>query len=103
MAGASRAKGLKGEREVADRFEAAGFAVRGLEGQGDWLCVAPPARSLPLLHVECKRQERLRLPEWIEQAASEAPAGSVPVVCFRQNRGQWRADLALDDLLRLIA
>lgn len=116
MSAASRRKGVLGEREVAQAFEQAGWTVRGLEGQGDQLCVRlvklpeymkPTAAELAsgalrTLHVEVKRQERLRIPEWLEQARTEAPPGVPPVLVFRQSRGQWIACLPLDDLLRLI-
>lgn len=125
MSAASRAKGLRGEREAADRFQDAGWEVRGLETSGDWLAFRDaeiewaeyedagtygvetipygvetrPARTL---HVEVKRQERLRIPEWLEQAAAETPAGIPPVVVFRQSRGKWYACLPLDDLLGML-
>jgi hypothetical protein len=100
---ASRAKGLRGEREVADVFEAAGHQLRGYEAGGDWLCVNPRRAAAPLLHLECKREERLRPSEWVKQAESEAAAGTVPVVVYRQSREPWRVILRLDDLLRLLA
>lgn len=106
MSAASRRKGVAGEREVAVRFEQAGWTVRGLEGLGDHLAYSPWPPSQPssrtVLHLESKRQERLRLPEWLEQARAEAPPGVPPVVVFRQSRGQWIAALPLDDLLELI-
>lgn len=107
-AAGSRRKGLVGEREVADLFEARGFAMRGLEGSGDWLAFLPTADRIvipcvPLtLHVEVKRQERLRLPEWIAQAKAETPIDVPPVVVFRQNRTEWIAALPLADLLEVI-
>lgn len=105
---ASRRKGLVGEREVADLFEARAWEVRGLEGSGDWLAFLhwqsrqPRGISSIALHVEVKRQERLRLPEWIAQAKAEAPSGVPPVVVFRQNRAEWIAALPLADLLEVI-
>jgi hypothetical protein len=108
---------LRGEREAADRFEAAGWTVRGLEASGDWLAFQPAqtegidghygpdeieTRPAVTLHVEVKRQERLRIPEWLEQAAAETPAGVPPVVVFRQSRGRWYACLPLDDLLGML-
>jgi hypothetical protein len=106
MSGASRRKGLTGEREAADVFEANGWTVRGLEGSGDWLAfrgsrVAKWAGGVTL-HLEVKRQERLRLPEWLAQAKAEAPAGVPPVVVFRQSRGEWYAALPLTELLGLV-
>lgn len=113
MSAASRAKGVRGEREVAKRFEDAGWTVRGLEGGGDHFVTSsggmPPegfthaSGCKPvMLHIEAKRQERLRLPEWLEQAASEAPPGLTPVVVFRQSRRGWYACLPLDDLLGML-
>lgn len=105
---ASRRKGLVGEREVADLFEDRYWEVRGLEGSGDWLAFLPTRERqtspcVPLsLHVEVKRQERIRLPEWIVQAKAEAPTAVPPVVVFRQNRAEWIAALPLTDLLGLI-
>jgi hypothetical protein len=95
----SRTKGVNGEREVAAVWKAHGLEVRGLEGSGDHLVMARPYP----IHSEVKRQERLRLPEWLAQAAKEAPAGTVPVVSFRQSRGKWYAALLLEDLAELVA
>lgn len=100
MGSMSRRKGVKGEREVAVAFERAGLPVRGLESSGDHLIVCPAGVTL---HVECKRQERLQLPIWLRQAADEAPAGTVPVVAFRQNRGEWFATLPLAQLAAIVA
>lgn len=88
----TRAKGVRFEREVAQAFEDAGYHVRGLEAGGDQLCVTreeAPLEVVPprVLHVECKRHERLRLPEWLEQAKRDA--GELPfVVVFRQSRAE---------------
>lgn len=98
MSAASRRKGVGGEREVAAIFQAAGFDVRGLEGQGDHLCVR---RDGLTLHSEVKRRERLNVWELIAQMEAEAPQGVVPVGTFRRNRSRWYAVVALDDLLRL--
>lgn len=105
---ASRRKGRDGERECADLFIDMGWTLRGLESSGDWLAFKPATINHPYgfdqtLHIEAKRQERLRIPEWLAQAENEAPPGVPPVVVFRQNKGRWYAALPLDDLLGLIA
>lgn len=91
---ATRRKGVTFEREIARAFEAAGFHVRGLEAGGDHLCISGRRNAVcgngemipETLHIECKRQERLKLPEWIRQA--ETDAGALPwLLVFRQNRG----------------
>jgi hypothetical protein len=104
VSGASRRKGLTGEREVADLFVDYGWGVRGLESSGDWLVFrwADSSPNGTTLHIEVKRQERLRLPEWLAQAKAEAPEGVPPVVVFRQSRGEWYAALPLIELLGLV-
>ena len=99
MAASSRRKGLLGEREVARIWQAAGFDVRSLEASGDHLVIVSNGVTL---HSETKRAERLKLPEWLRQAADEAPQGTVPVVAFRQNRGEWYAALPLASLVELL-
>jgi Holliday junction resolvase len=104
MANRERRKGLEGEREVAAIWRANGFEVRGLEGTGDHLVVAEPWHHHPdlVLHSEVKRQNRLRT-EWIAQAEREVPAGTVPVVAWRPDRGKWWSMIPLEDLARLLA
>jgi hypothetical protein len=99
VAASSRRKGVKGEREVAAIWQAAGFEVRGLEGLGDHVVICGNGVTI---HSESKRHERLQLPTWLRQAVSEAPRGTVPVVSFRQSRQEWYAALRLSDLVELI-
>ena len=98
MTVSERRKGLRGQQEVQSVFRNAGLTIRKLGGEGDALV---DARDGEQLHVETKRQERLQLPMWLRQAKREAPKGAVPVVAFRQSRGEWYACLPLDDLVRL--
>ena len=97
----SRNKGKVGERELA-RELARVFGVtarRGVQFQG-----SPGSPDvivdIPDLHVECKRTERLRLYEALEQAMSDAGV-KFPVVLHRQNKKPWVAIVRLDDLPRL--
>lgn len=84
---------------MARIFQSAGFEVRGLEASGDHLVAC---RDGLILHSEVKRHERIRLPEWLRQAAEEAPAGAVPVVSFRQSRGEWYVAMRLAELVELL-
>lgn len=99
MSKRERNKGLRGEREVSKAFEQAGFPIRGLEGLGDNLVLCGDGLTL---HLETKRRERVRVPEWAQQADLEAPPGTVPVVCWRQNQGRWRADIGLNEFLEIL-
>lgn len=113
MPSRERAKGLRGEREVATIFQTAGGQVRNLEGTGDHLIVFAPIVGPALetdtirhgitLHIECKRQEIARPWAWLAQAEAEAPSGTVPVVAFRRNHGRWYAMLPLEQLAEILA
>lgn len=96
MSKMSRDKGVRAEREVKGRLEAVGIEVRGLEASGDHLAFG---HALGTLHVESKHQERTNIFEWLKQSTTEAPAGTVPIVCFRRNRSEWFVALRLDDFL----
>lgn len=100
MPASSRRKGVTGEAEVRRILERKGLVVRGLEASGDWLCAISDDR---VLHIEVKRAERLKLPEWLRQAEAEAPSFAMPVVTFRQNRGEWYAALPLAALVELVS
>jgi|SRR4051794_11180923 Holliday junction resolvase len=101
MSRSERDKGAAGEREVAAIFRAHGFDCDrvpnsgGLRLKGDLYGVLP-------VHVEVKRQERLQLWQWWEQAVSEAPEDVSPVLAFRRNRSEWLAVVRLDDLIGLL-
>jgi hypothetical protein len=98
-----RAKGLAAEREVAEIWKAHGLEVRNLEGSGDHLVLVPHANGGDVIHSEVKRQERMKLWEWLAQAEKEAPANAIPVVSFRRTRGRWYACLPLEDLAELLS
>lgn len=97
-----RDKGARGEREVADVFRAAGFDVERTPNSGGLRYAGDLYGDTPC-HVEVKRQETLRLPLWLRQAADEAGDGAIPVVAFRQSRGEWYAALPLVALVGLLA
>jgi hypothetical protein len=99
---ASRRKGLAGEREVAREFELSGWDVRGLEGEGDWLVFRQIAWRRRTLHLEVKRAELLKIPQWWRQAEAEAPPGVPPVLVFRRSNEPWRVVLNLTDFLYLV-
>lgn len=102
MSRASRTKGQRGELEVIEILRAHGWdrAHRnhqsGGQGGGDI------ARGPEGCHFEIKRQERLNLPAWLRQAHDEAGPHDLPVVVFRQSRGQWWACLEFEELLALL-
>ena len=58
------------------------------------------ATDIPDVHIECKRTERLRLYEALQQAIDDA-GEKVPIVVHRQNHKPWVVIVRLDDLPRL--
>jgi len=97
----SRNKGKVGERELAHELSRVfGVAARrGIQFQGS--SESPDVvTSIPDLHIECKRTERFRLYDALDQAVADA-ADKVPVVLHRQNKKPWVAVVRLDDLPRL--
>ena len=101
MSRSERDKGAAGEREVAVIFRAHGFDCDRVPNSGGLRLKGDLYGELPV-HVEVKRQERLQLWQWWEQASSEAGAG-LPMVAFRRNRSEWLAVVRLDDLVELLA
>jgi Holliday junction resolvase len=93
-----RAKGVRGEHEVLKLFREHGFDVRGLEGLGDHYASKGRIR----LHLECKRQERLRIPEWMRQCEEEAPGGTLPVLAYRRSHENWKVVMDIDDFFDLV-
>jgi hypothetical protein len=100
MSAASRAKGVRGEHEVASIFTAAGLTVRGLEGSGDHLIVC---RAGLVLHSEVKRRERINVWELIAQMEAEAPQGTIAAGTFRRNRMPWYSLMRTTALAELLA
>ena len=99
----SKQKGKVGERELA-RELARIFGVearRGVQYAG-----GPDSPDvivdIPDVHVECKRTERLRLFDALEQAVRDA-GPNIPVIMHRSNRKPWVAIVRLDDLPNLAA
>ena len=98
----SREKGKRGELELA-----AWLRDRGIEARRGRQYAADPeapdiVHALPGIWLECKRAERCRPYEWLEEADLHASGGTVSVVAHRQSRRNWIAILNLDDLLQLI-
>lgn len=107
MPASSRRKGVVGEREVAALWRDRGFTVRNLEGQGDHLLIPDVTldrwSNRPLsIHQEVKRQERIRIIEWLRQAADEVEPGAIPVVTFRPSRSPWYSALPTEQLIELV-
>jgi Holliday junction resolvase len=92
----SRAKGARGELELAKKLREYGYECRrgqqycGANGDADVI-------GLPGIHIECKRVERLNIDEAMLQAIRDRRKGEYPAVFHRKNNGKWMVTMLLDD------
>lgn len=100
----AKKKGSAGERELLHLLEAHGIpAHRNLQqfvGGVDNPDIAATVCGLPV-HLEVKRQERLRLSAAVSQAVRDANGHALPIVAHRSNRQPWLVTARLEDILQL--
>lgn len=96
----SRAKGAKGERELALKLKEHGYDCRrgqqycGANGDADVV-------GLPWIHIECKRVERLNIEDAMAQALKDSKLDEYPAVFHRKNNCKWLVTMRLDDWIEL--
>lgn len=96
----SRAKGAKGERELARKLREYGYDCRrgqqysGANGDADVV-------GLEGIHIECKRVERLNIEDAMAQAKRDARKGELPAVFHRKNNHEWLVTMPLPDWMRM--
>lgn len=96
----SREKGKRYERHVASLFKAEGYEARrgqqycGLEGDADVV-------GVPLIHIECKHNERLNLYDAIAQSKRDAKDGETPVVIHKKNHCNDLVTMEFSDWIKL--
>lgn len=97
----SQRKGRAAELELSRILQGYGYDVQ--PGQAVSFGGTPDLTGLPGIHIECKRSETLRLPEWMAQAERDAKRfeDGAPAVFHRRNRQPWLVTMRLDDWLAL--
>lgn len=105
MGKASRDKGARFERAVANMFKDYGYDAhrtaqyRGNTGQ------AGDVEGVPYLHLECKHYKEIgRVYDWHEQAVRDASAegkGNLPTVIFKADNKPIMCLMAFDDWIEL--
>lgn len=98
---ASQRKGADGERELAAVLREYGYEIK--RGGSLSFGETPDLAGLPGIHIECKRAERLNVPEAMHQAIrdSEAFRGGAPTVFHRRSREPWLVTMRLADWMTL--
>lgn len=101
MAKNSRAKGKRGELELAHKLQEHGYSARrgqqysGTETSADVV-------GLPGVHIECKRVENLNIYSAIMQAVRDTgESGDLPAVFHRKNNQPWLVTMRLEEWLAL--
>lgn len=102
----SKEKGARFERQLASIFKKEyGYDDSRRTAQycgntGD----ASDVVGLPLIHVEAKHQEQMRLYDWMDQAKRDAEAGGegrLPAVFHKKNRHEILVTMRLDDWMHI--
>ena len=86
MGGKSQRKGADGERELAAVLREYGYSIQ--RGGSLSFGEIPDLAGLPGIHIECKRVERLNVPEAMRQAV-------------RDSREPWLVTMRLADWMAL--
>lgn len=97
----SRAKGANAEREVVELLNAAGYECHRTPHSGALEWMKGDVTGFPSAHIEVKRCEALRIPEWCAKAEGEAN-GKPALLIFRRSREPWRVCLTLESFLGLM-
>jgi len=96
----SKSKGARFERELANELKARGYNCRrgqqycGANGDADVV-------GLPGIHIEAKRQEKMQLYDWMEQAKRDAKPGKLPAVFHKRNNHGILVTMTFDDWMIL--
>lgn len=96
---ASREKGSRFERKVAEILTAAGFPATRNARNG--ISTDDIAHSIEGVHLEAKHCERLELPKWWRQAERDAEGRKIAIV-FKQNNVEPRVAITFEYYLELL-
>ena len=99
----ARAKGARGERELAQFLKTHGINAR----RGQQFSGSPDSPDVVTsldehLHFECKRTESLSVYKAFSQAKDDAGLFKTPIVAHKRNGKEWLAVLSLTDLLTIL-
>ena len=101
MGKASRDKGKRGEREVAELLRDHGIpARRGVQYAGG--PDAPDVVGFDGVHIEVKRAETLRLYPALEQALADRRPGDIATVWHRPSGRPWTVIMLAADFIALM-
>lgn len=91
----------RGGLELARLLQEKGYPVE--PGEAVSFGATPDLVGLPGIHIECKRVEKLNVPQAMEQAVRDAGKfhDGAPALFHRRNRQPWLVTMRLEDWVRL--
>lgn len=97
----ARTKGAAGEREL---FKLLNAALEGEPFRRNLIQTRAGGADTEAHHpvsIEVKRQEMLRLKQWIDQMREQAEPGQTPVLAYRRNGESWNilVDMSLEQFI----
>lgn len=97
----SQHKGRAGELELSRILRGCGYDVQ--PGRAVSYGATPDISGLPGIHIECKRVERLNVPEAMKQAVRDAEKfhDGAPTLFHRRSREPWLVTMRLQDWMGL--
>jgi hypothetical protein len=98
----SKQKGNRGERELAEVLRMAGFEAHRAQQYCGRAGTEDISHNIPGLYIECKRVERLNLPDAYRQATRDAPTHKAPAVIHKANHSPWMISLSLEHFLDIL-
>lgn len=98
----SRAKGVRGELELAAILREYGFEAKRGQQHAGGADSQDVKHNIDGFHFECKLVEGLSLYPAMEQAKRDKAPDDIPVVAHRRNKKEWLAILPLRDFLKLL-
>lgn len=105
MAINSKQKGKAGELELSKALNQYGYKTRrSVQYNGKAEEGQPDLVGLPGIHVECKRTEKLKLYDAVDQAKRDSKTtgeNDIPAVFHRKNNCEWVVIMPLDDWMQL--
>lgn len=93
-------KGKRFERELARRLRMYGYDCRrgqqycGSNGDADVV-------GLHGIHIEAKRQEKMQLYDWMEQARRDAKPDELPAVFHKKNNREILVTMTFEDWMEI--
>ena len=97
----SKSTCTKWERELAAVLREYGYDME--RGGSMSFGEVPDLVGLPGVHIECKRVERLNVPEAMQQAVTDSQRfkDGMPALFHRRNRQPWLVTIRLEDFMQL--